>query len=57
MYKMIVEHADDSYEKYFFNTKEEAENFVKTLDYWSVDIWIGVGNFMVEWSERFAFCW
>ena len=57
MYKMTVEYENGKIEKHVFSSKEEAENFVDTLDYWTVDIWIGINNVMVEWSEKFYFGW
>ena len=57
MYKMTVEHENGIIEKHVFSSKKEAENFVDTLDYWNVDIWIGINNIMVEWNEKFYFGW
>lgn len=57
MYKMTVEYADGKIEHRTFSSKTEAENYVDTLDYWNVDIWIGINNIMVEWNEKFYFGW
>lgn len=57
MYKMTVEYENGKIEKHVFSSKKEAENFVDTLDYWNVDIWIGINNIMVEWNEKFYFGW
>lgn len=57
MYKMTVEYENGKIEKHVFSSKKEAENYVDTLDYWNVDIWIGINNIMVEWNEKFYFGW
>ena len=57
MYKMNVEYENGKIEKHVFSSKTEAENYVDTLDYWNVDIWIGINNIMVEWNEKFYFGW
>lgn len=57
MIKISIEYSSGQNEIRTFSTKEQAEAFVETLNYWETDIWVGCENFFVEWSEKHRFGW